>query len=104
MELTLILRHLQVQFLGLILYLLWMDSGGHVNLASGYHYHAATGNTTGIAQSDGHAEMIGYGMDGYGLYAQLDTSNEEPTDLDDCRGHYDDTRGYHYHVAYAGNQ
>lgn len=26
---------------------------------------------------------------------------EEPTDLDQCRGHYDETRGYHYHVDAA---
>ena len=45
--------------------------------------------------------MIDYAMDGYGLYALL--NNKEPDDLDDCRGHYDNTRGYHYHVNAAGN-
>ena len=24
-------------------------------------------------------------------------------DLDECRGHYDEVRGYHYHVDAAGN-
>ncbi|MBN8823044.1 MULTISPECIES: YHYH protein [unclassified Spirosoma] len=79
------------------------DAGGHVNTATGYHYHAATGLTKKIAQSDGHAAMIGYAMDGYGLYERLDASGKEPTDLDANRGHYDSVRGYHYHVAYAGN-
>ena len=79
------------------------DAGGHINLNAGYHYHAATGVSTQIAQGDGHAAMIGYAIDGFGLYAQLDANGDEPTDLDDCRGHSDETRGYHYHVNAAGS-
>ena len=78
------------------------DAGGHVNGATGYHYHAATGKSTKIKQTDGHAGMIGYAMDGYGLFERLDESGKESTDLDASRGHYDSIRGYHYHVAYAG--
>ena len=78
------------------------DAGGHINLHAGYHYHAATGVTKQITQTDSHAAQIGYAMDGYAMYAQLDANDKEPTDLDDCRGHFDDTRGYHYHVAAAG--
>ena len=54
--------------------------------------------TTRIEQSDGHAAMIGYALDGFGLYAKLDDNGNEPEDMDECRGHSDDTRGYHYHV------
>lgn len=79
------------------------DAGGHINLAAGYHYHAATGVSKEIAQSDGHAPMIGYALDGHGIFAQLDENGDEATDLDDCRGHSDDTRGYHYHVDAPGN-
>ncbi len=79
------------------------DAGGHINLNAGYHYHAATGGSTEIAQADGHAPMIGYALDGHALHAQLNEDGDEPTDLDDCRGHYDETRGYHYHVDAAGN-
>ncbi|MFK7908376.1 MAG: YHYH protein [Chitinophagales bacterium] len=79
------------------------DAGGHINLAAGYHYHAATGLTTQIAQSDGHSAMIGYAMDGHGIYERLDADGNEPTGLDDCRGHYDDVRGYHYHMDAPGN-
>jgi len=79
------------------------DAGGHINLNAGYHYHAATGVSTQLSQDDDHAAMIGYAIDGHGLYAQLDTNGNEPTDLDDCRGHTDETRGYHYHVDAAGN-
>ncbi|MEL7530763.1 MAG: YHYH protein [Bacteroidota bacterium] len=78
------------------------DAGGHINLAAGYHYHAATGISTEIAQADGHAPMIGYAIDGHGLYALLDEAGNEPTDLDACRGHYDEIRGYHYHVDAPG--
>ena len=79
------------------------DAGGHINLAAGYHYHAATGLTTNIDQCDGHAPMIGYALDGHGIYAHYNEDNSEPTDLDTCFGHYDETRGYHYHVDKAGN-
>jgi YHYH protein len=79
------------------------DAGGHINLAAGYHYHAATGKSKEIVQEDGHASMIGYAADGHGLYTRLDTKGVEPTDLDECRGHYDATRGYHYHVDKAGS-
>lgn len=78
------------------------DAGGHINLNAGYHYHAATGVSTKIDQADGHAAMIGYALDGYGLFERLDTDGNEPVDLDDCRGHYDETRGYHYHMDKPG--
>lgn len=78
------------------------DCGGHINPHAGYHYHAATGCSPKVASTDGHAAMIGYALDGYGIYALADTSNVEATGLDNCRGHSDSTRGYHYHVASAG--
>ena len=79
------------------------DAGGHINVHQGYHYHAATGMSYAVAQNDGHAPLIGYAIDGHGIYARLDVNGNESTDLDDCRGHYDDIRGYHYHVDAAGN-
>ncbi|MEO0394416.1 MAG: YHYH protein [Cyanobacteria bacterium P01_A01_bin.137] len=79
------------------------DCGGHVNLNGGYHYHAHTGCPTEVEQADSHAPMIGYALDGFPLYALLDADGEEPSELDQCRGDYDETRGYHYHVADAGS-
>ncbi|MAU16836.1 MAG: hypothetical protein CMH46_15010 [Muricauda sp.] len=79
------------------------DAGGHINVHQGYHYHAATGLSTHVEQDDDHAPLIGYAMDGFGIYEMTDANGDEPTDLDDCRGHYDDVRGYHYHVDAAGN-
>lgn len=79
------------------------DAGGHINLMAGYHYHAATGVSTKIEQCDNHAPMIGYALDGHGIYAHLNKDGTAPSDLDACLGHSDDIRGYHYHVDYAGN-
>jgi len=78
------------------------DCGGHINPFDGYHFHAATGaegcNGAGF-EEDGHAALIGYALDGYGLYGQLDADGREPDGLDECRGHENDARGYHYHAA-----
>lgn len=79
------------------------DAGGHINIGAGYHYHAATGKSKEIAQADGHAPMIGYAMDGFGMYARLSVAGTEYTDLDASRGHTDTTRGYHYHVDKPGS-
>ena len=78
------------------------DCGGHVNPHTGYHYHAAMGCSHRVQQADNHPELLGYAMDGFGLYAMTDGAEQEPVDLDACRGHEDPVRGYHYHVASPG--
>tara|TARA_R110002049_G_scaffold307084_1_gene506742 strand:+ start:6336 stop:7085 length:750 start_codon:yes stop_codon:yes gene_type:complete len=78
------------------------DAGGHINVHQGYHYHAATGVSYSVAQTDNHASLIGYAIDGHGIFERLDSNGNEPADLDPCRGHSDDIRGYHYHVDEAG--
>lgn len=75
------------------------DCGGHVNLHGGYHYHAATGCGTRVEQADGHAPQIGYALDGFPLF---DPPGDGAAPLDECRGHADDIRGYHYHAAEPG--
>ena len=79
------------------------DAGGHINPYNGYHYHAVTGHTKEIKQPDGHAPLIGYIMDGYGLYAHSNEDGSVPDDLDECGGHSDDIRGYHYHASAAAD-
>lgn len=79
------------------------DHGGHVNPHGGYHYHAVTGSTKEIEQVDGHAPMIGYAIDGFGIYALLDEKGHQPSDLDECGGHFDKIRGYHYHAGTPGD-
>ena len=78
------------------------DGGGHMNPHAGYHYHAATGKTTEVAQPDGHAPLIGYALDGYAIYAHHDAEGNHAEDLDEFGGHSDETRGYHYHAGPAG--
>ncbi|MBU2938267.1 YHYH protein [Lacinutrix sp. C3R15] len=79
------------------------DHGGHVNPHGGYHYHAVTGSTKEVEQTDTHAPMIGYALDGFAIFALLDKEGNKPTDLDDCGGHVDATRGYHYHAGAPGD-
>ncbi|WP_372883164.1 YHYH protein [Psychromonas sp.] len=75
------------------------DCGGHINAHQGYHYHSTTGCTdTSDKSDDGHAALIGYAADGYGIYAMKDAQGKE-VPLDECRGTTDDIRGYHYHAA-----
>ncbi len=78
------------------------DAGGHLNPHDGYHYHAVTGHTKEIAQPDGHAAMIGYAMDGFAIYAHADADGSVSHDLDECGGHWDTIRGYHYHAGAPG--
>lgn len=79
------------------------DHGGHVNPHGGYHYHAVTGSTKEIAQADNHAPILGYALDGFGIYARLDKNGDIHKDLDECGGHVDSIRGYHYHVGMPGD-
>ena len=76
--------------------------GGHANPHEGYHYHAAVGCSEIGDELDGHPSLIGYALDGYGIY-----SRHEDTDLannlDECGGETDDVRGYHYHASAPGN-
>jgi hypothetical protein len=46
-----------------------------------------------------HSPLIGYAFDGFAVYGPNDTKGKPPTDLDDCNGHADEDRGYHYHVT-----
>jgi hypothetical protein len=82
------------------------DCIGHVNPFEGYHYHGANhGDGTCPAieyETDGHAGAFAYALDGFAIYSMLDESGEEESDLDTCRGHTDETRGYHYHSAGPG--
>lgn len=78
------------------------NHGGHVNPHGGYHYHAVTGSTKEIAQPDAHSPMIGYAIDGFGIYALLDEAGSKPKNLDECGGHFDIVRGYHYHAGAPG--
>jgi len=76
--------------------------GGHTNFNIGYHYHEDHGCIEGVAQCDDHAALIGYARDGFGIHTMTDEDGTEPVDLDECRGHTDEIRGYHFHALGAG--
>lgn len=78
------------------------DAGGHINVHQGYHYHTTTGLSTKIEQEDGHAALIGYALDGIGIYEYADAKGNTALDPDELRGHTDAVRGYHYHVDESG--
>eukprot|EP00930_Biecheleria_cincta_P035177 TRINITY_DN24214_c0_g1_i1.p1 TRINITY_DN24214_c0_g1~~TRINITY_DN24214_c0_g1_i1.p1 ORF type:complete len:1256 (-),score=115.94 TRINITY_DN24214_c0_g1_i1:366-4064(-) len=86
---------------------LFMDHcGGH---ARPYHYHndpACYYDHT----APGHSPLIGYALDGHGIYGIYENINSMPTDLDACNGHtapvpanstYGVVSGtvYHYHTT-----
>ncbi len=76
------------------------DCGGHINVHQGYHYHSTTGCTDNkTTVDDGHAALVGYASDGYGVYAMKNAEGKEVESLDECRGTTDEARGYHYHSA-----
>ena len=79
------------------------DCGGHVNPHQGYHYHAATGCSKEAAQKEKHSPLLGYALDGFGIYARLDKEGKDPEGLDPCGGHNDANIGYHYHAGSPGD-
>lgn len=80
------------------------DCAGHVNPNVGYHYHGANLCSEGVAESDIHSSAFGYALDGFLIYSNTEVAlgGDDDSDLDSCRGHSDDIRGYHYHAAGTG--
>jgi hypothetical protein len=80
---------------------------GHPQVQHLYHYH-----NVGTCQGDtgtGHSPLLGYALDGFGIYGHRGTNGNELTnaDLDECHGHtHAVTVGgrsvtvYHYHATY----
>jgi hypothetical protein len=74
---------------------------GHPDPMGRYHYHIyPTCIHTSFTDKPGeHSPIIGYAFDGYAIYGPLGEDGKEPKDLDECNGHTDSIRGYHYHVT-----
>ena len=74
---------------------------GHPDPMGRYHYHIYPKCIhTSFANPRGeHSPLIGYAFDGFAIYGPLGEKGKPPTDLDECNGHTDSTRGYHYHVT-----
>lgn len=74
---------------------------GHPDPRGRYHYHKyPVCLNSPFRDPDGkHSPLIGYAFDGYAIYGPNGDDGKPPTDLDDCNGHTDAERGYHYHVT-----
>jgi len=77
------------------------DCGGHPAPGGVYHYHSLPGCGLDADVAGQHSALVGYIADGFGLYGQLGENGVALTndDLDECHGHADATRGYHYHTT-----
>ena len=74
---------------------------GHPDPMGRYHYHIyPTCIHTSFKDEPGkHSDLIGYAFDGYAVYGPQGEDGKPPADLDECNGHTDPIRGYHYHVT-----
>ncbi|MBO6539947.1 MAG: YHYH protein [Rhizobiaceae bacterium] len=83
--------------------------GGHPQRSGQYHYHdlspCLTDTRSGIA---GHSNLVGYALDGFGIYGLHGENGEVMTnaDLDECHGHTHTVMWdgapreiYHYHMT-----
>jgi hypothetical protein len=74
---------------------------GHPDELGRYHYHKyPVCVKSPFRDEDGkHSPLIGFAFDGFAIYGPQDEDGEPPKDLDECNGHSDAERGYHYHVT-----
>ena len=75
---------------------------GHPDPLGRYHYHIYPKciKTPFKPDAEGeHSPLLGYAFDGYGIYGPQGEEGKPPADLDECNGHTDAARGYHYHVT-----
>jgi YHYH protein len=83
--------------------------GGHPERQGQYHYHGPTDCMVETGASpDGHSGLIGYALDGFGLYGLRGSGGQQisNTNLDACHGHTGpvlqdgEMRAlYHYHLT-----
>lgn len=80
--------------------------GGHPQQAGVYHYHSLSPCATDAAL--GHSTVVGYALDGFGIYGHHGENGKALTnvDLDECHGHTHEIEWdgktvemYHYHAT-----
>ena len=71
---------------------------GHPDQRGHYHYHQYS-PCLAKDQAGAHSSIIGYAFDGFAIYGPNGEDGRPPADLDECNGHTDKARGYHYHVT-----
>jgi len=74
---------------------------GHPDPKGRYHYHKYPVCVKSPFKDEPgkHSPLIGYAFDGYAIYGPNGDDGKPPADLDECNGHSDAERGYHYHVT-----
>lgn len=82
---------------------------GHPQARGQYHYHAWTDCLPDASGKAGrHSDLVGYALDGFGIYGPIGESGKPltPTDLDACHGHIHTVMWdgqpraiYHYHFT-----
>jgi hypothetical protein len=83
---------------------------GHPQPSGVYHYHNVTTCVSDKkAETSGHSDLVGYLIDGFGIYGRYGEKGQLLTsaDLDECHGHTHEilwngkkTNMYHYHATW----
>ncbi len=74
---------------------------GHPDQMGRYHYHKLPVCVRSPFQDTAgqHSALVGWAFDGFALYGPNGEDGQPPADLDECNGHTDAVRGYHYHAT-----
>jgi hypothetical protein len=81
---------------------------GHPEMSGAYHYHSLS-NCIEDPEGHGHSDLVGYAIDGFGLFGHHGEDGEtlSNADLDECHGHTHEiewdgnqTEMYHYHATF----
>jgi hypothetical protein len=79
---------------------------GHPEGSGAYHYHSLSFCQAPLRASAGHSALMGYALDGFGIYGRYGEAGKllRNADLDVCHGHahaLDDALArYHYHATF----
>jgi hypothetical protein len=82
---------------------------GHPERTGSYHYHSLTNCLPDTTTPDGHSALMGYSLDGFGIYGRHGEGGKVLTsaDLDECHGHTHEIEWdgnkivmYHYHATW----
>lgn len=82
---------------------------GHPQESGVYHYHSISSCADAKTLPDGHSALVGYSLDGFGIYGHLGEDGKAlaSADLDECHGHshaieWDGkmVEMYHYHATW----
>jgi len=82
---------------------------GHPQESGVYHYHSLSKCLPDDMTDDGHSVLVGYALDGFGIFGRRDVGGKILTsnDLDECHGHTHEIEWngkkvvmYHYHATW----